>query len=78
MPTLFVHAGIGAGPDHPLYSVVAELIRTLLPALEEFGLATAADVDIETLTRRLSEEAVAKNATVVGPSLVGVCSQKAE
>ena len=39
-PTLFVHAGIGAGPDHPLYSVVADLIRTLLPALEQSGLAT--------------------------------------
>jgi 2-polyprenyl-3-methyl-5-hydroxy-6-metoxy-1,4-benzoquinol methylase len=70
-PALCVHAGIGAGPDHPLYSVVADLIRALLPALEELGLATAADVDVETLRRRLSDEAVAAGGTAVGPSLVG-------
>jgi hypothetical protein len=51
--------------------VVADLIRALLPALEELGLATAADVDVETLRRRLSDEAVAAGGTAVGPSLVG-------
>lgn len=77
-PVLYVHAGIGAGPDHPLYSVIADLIRTLLPSLEKLGLATAADVDVETLTRRLSDEVAANNGTVVGPSLVGAASRKPE
>lgn len=45
---------------------------------EGFGMATPADVDIETLTRRLGDEVVARNATVVGPSLVGACSRKPE
>ncbi|MCU1276406.1 MAG: hypothetical protein JWO48_3837 [Bryobacterales bacterium] len=76
VPALYVHAGIGAGPDHPLYSVIADLIRTLLPSLEKLGLATAADVDVETLTRRLSDEVAASNGTVVGPSLVGATSRK--
>ena len=49
-----------------------------LPALEEFGLATEAEADIETLTRRLSDEVVGKNGTVVGPSLVGASSRKPE
>jgi SAM-dependent methyltransferase len=73
-PILFVHAGIGAGPDHPLYSVVTDLLRTLLPALEEFGLAGKADVDIENLRGRLSDEVVSGGGTVVGPSLVGAAS----
>jgi SAM-dependent methyltransferase len=73
-PILFVHAGIGAGPDHPLYSVVTDLVRTLLPTLEEFGLAARTDVDIENLRRRLSDEVVSGGGTVVGPSLVGAAS----
>jgi hypothetical protein len=77
-PALFVHAGIGAGPEHSLYSVVVDLIRTLLPALVELSLATEADVDIETLTRRLSDEVVANRGTVVGPSLVGASSRMPE
>jgi hypothetical protein len=77
-PALYEYAGIGAGPDHPLYSVVVNLIRTLLPALEELGLATPAEVDVETLTRRLSDEVVATSGTVVGPSLVGASSRKPE
>jgi SAM-dependent methyltransferase len=76
-PRLFVHAGIGAGADHALYSVIADLMRTLLPALEETGVATAIEVDIENLRRRLSDEAVAAGGTAVGPSLVGACSRTA-
>jgi SAM-dependent methyltransferase len=75
-PRLFVHAGIGAGPDHPLYSVLTDLIRTLLPAMEELGLASRADVDIENLKRRLGDEVVSAGGTIVGPSLVGACSWK--
>jgi SAM-dependent methyltransferase len=77
-PMLTVHAGIGAGPDHPLYSVVTDLARTLLPAMEEFGVATQAEVDIETLRRRISDEVTAAGGTVVGPNLVGAFSQKPE
>jgi SAM-dependent methyltransferase len=76
-PALYVHAGIGAGQHHPLYSVVADLVRTLLPALEELAIATANEIDVDTLADRLSNEAVAESGTAVGPSLVGASARKA-
>jgi ubiquinone/menaquinone biosynthesis C-methylase UbiE len=75
-PALCLHAPIGAGPDHPLYSVVAETVRTLLPTLERLGIATAGEVDVETLATRISHEAVAAQGTVVWSSLVGAAARK--
>ncbi len=75
-PALYVHAGIGAGQQHPLYSVVADLVRTLLPALEELAIVTAKEIDVDTLAERISNEAVAESGTAVGPSLVGAATRK--
>jgi ubiquinone/menaquinone biosynthesis C-methylase UbiE len=75
-PTLLLQAGIGAGPDHPLYALVAETVRTLLPTLESLGIATANEVQIDTLARRISDEAVATSGTVVFKSLIGAAARK--
>jgi SAM-dependent methyltransferase len=74
-PTLSLHAAVGAGPNHPLYAHVAGFMRTLLPTFEALGVATAEDVDIETLERRVNEEAVAMDATLVWVSLIGAFSR---
>lgn len=73
-PALSLHAGIAAGSDHPLYTIVAETIRTLLPAVEELGLATTNQVDIDTLARRLSVEIVASQGTALWFSLIGAAA----
>jgi hypothetical protein len=70
-PSLSLQAGVGAGPNHPIYSSVARLMRSLLPAMERLGVATVDDVDIDTLARRIGAEAVEENATVVWISVVG-------
>jgi SAM-dependent methyltransferase len=75
-PKLSVHAAVGAGPEHPVYAAAAEFVRTVLPAIEAQGVATARDVDVETLASRISEEATATGATVVWWSLVGAATRK--
>jgi 2-polyprenyl-3-methyl-5-hydroxy-6-metoxy-1,4-benzoquinol methylase len=76
-PTLSAQAAIGAGRDHPLYAHIAGLIRTLLPSMETLGIATAREVDIETLQQRLGDEVVAAGATVVWVSLIGAAARTA-
>ena len=77
-PMLSAQAAIGAGPGHPLYAHMAGLMRTLLPTMESLGVATASEVDIETLEQRLADEVVAAEATIVWVSLIGAASRIAE
>jgi len=44
--------------------------------MERTGVATAAKVDIETLTARLREEVLARNATLVSPGMIGAWTRK--
>ena len=61
---------------HPVYAAAAEFVRTLLPAIEAHGVATAREVDIETLASRISDEVVGAGATVVWWSLIGAATRK--
>jgi SAM-dependent methyltransferase len=76
-PLLSVHAVAGAGSAHPLYAHIAGLMRTLLPTMESLGVATASEVDIETLEQRLSDEVTTTGATIVWVSLIEAVSCKA-
>jgi SAM-dependent methyltransferase len=73
--TTFVDAGLPApqvrmdgivasGDDWAGAGWTAENVRTLLPALERFGMATTAEIDIETLEARLRSELVAGGGVV--------------
>jgi hypothetical protein len=66
-----IESFVSAGMDSPTYEWVSETLRTLMPVAERFGLATAAEIDIDTLADRLRAEAVAAGATVVSPCIVG-------
>jgi SAM-dependent methyltransferase len=57
--------------DSPIYDQVAMITRTMLPVMEKMGIATAEEVDVDTLASRLRAETIAANATVVGPTLIG-------
>ena len=65
-----------SGPDSPVYAWVAQTTRTLLPLMERAGVATAAEVGLDTLADRLREEIVAADATVVPPPLIGAWARK--
>ena len=75
-PQTLQGARVESGPDSPVYDYVAQTTRTLLPLMERTGVATAAEVGLDTLADRLREEIVAADATVVPPPLIGAWARK--
>jgi SAM-dependent methyltransferase len=59
-----------AGPEGPLW-YYPDLLATVLPHLERLGIATAAEIDIDTLFERLRAEATRKEITAFLPRWVG-------
>ena len=75
-PETLQGARVESGPDSPVYAWLAETARTLLPLMERTGVASAAEVGVDTLAARLREEIVAADATVVPPPLIGAWTRK--
>jgi hypothetical protein len=75
-PETLQGARVESGPDSAVYAYVEQVTRTLLPLMERTGLATAAEVGLDTLAARLREEVVAADATVVPPPLIGAWARK--
>lgn len=75
-PRMTQLARVERGPDSPAYAYVAQMVRTLLPLMQRTGVATADEVDIETLADRMREEALARDATLVLPPLVAAWARK--
>ena len=67
-----IRGGLGAAP---WLHQTAELVRTLLPEMERTGVATAVEVDIETLGERLQREVTAGGGTIIGRSEIGAWSR---
>src|SRR5262249_18479631 len=70
-PRMILHARVERGPDSPIYNLVAQLTRVMLPLMQRTGVATAEEVGVETLAERMRAEAVALNATLIYPALIG-------
>jgi hypothetical protein len=70
-PEMSMASLAGGGPDSPIYDYVAGTLRSLLPLAERIGIATAAEVDIDTLAERLRRETIERRACIMVPPLVG-------
>ncbi|HET7503791.1 MAG TPA: class I SAM-dependent methyltransferase [Kofleriaceae bacterium] len=70
-PELLLTSWVSGGPEASTYEYLAHTIRSLLPAIVKFGIATAEEVDIETLAARLRAEVVAMDGAIVPSMLVG-------
>jgi SAM-dependent methyltransferase len=75
-PELHAETIVGGGPDFAGYAYLAGVIRSLLPAMERFGIATAAEVDIETLADRLRAETVASGGIITLQTIIGAAARK--
>lgn len=76
MPQMIQVAPVESGPDSPAYAYVTQTTRTLLPLMHRTGVATAGEVEIETLTARMREEAVGRQAMLVLPPLIAAWTRK--
>ena len=67
-PVLHFEAPMGGSETWAGYPYIANSFRSLLPLLEEFGIATAEEVDVNTLAERVRKEIVAsKHPAVLAP-----------
>ncbi len=55
-PTMHLESPIGAAKAWAGYRYMATIFRSLLPLLEKYGLATAEEVGVDTLTARIRQE----------------------
>lgn len=75
-PSMRMDVLIGGGDKFPGYEILAETIQSLLPAMERFGIATAAEVNVPSLAERMREEVMARNGVAFSPALIGAWSRK--
>jgi len=69
-PVMHLEALAGGGPDWGGYEHMASLVRILLPRMIEFGIATEAEVAVDSLPSRLCDEMAAHDSAAVTMSLV--------
>ncbi len=75
-PQMILGARIEGGQNSPAYEYVAQTVRSLLPMMEQFGVAKAEEVQIETLAQRMRDEVTTGGGVIVIPPLVGAWARK--
>jgi len=70
-PQMIMGARLEGSSDSLGYQIVAQVVKSLLPVMEKFGIANEKDIQVETLTQRLRDEVVSQGAVIVLPPLVG-------
>jgi len=76
IPRTILHGRLGEADDHATCEQLAAVTRSLLDPMQQLGVATEDEVQIETLADRLREAATKADATIVPPLFVGAWSRK--
>lgn len=69
-----LEAAVGGGAGAPAFAW-ADVIASMLPLMERFGIATAEEVGPETLADRLLADLAALQGIVIAPLLFGAWSR---
>ena len=75
-PHMRVDAVVSGAAESPVYMLLAEAVRSLVPALQKLNIASPAHVQIDSLADRIRNEVVARRAVVVSYGLVGAWTKK--
>jgi 2-polyprenyl-3-methyl-5-hydroxy-6-metoxy-1,4-benzoquinol methylase len=70
-PTMNAVTPVGCGPKWYGYDYMVGVLRSLLPLVNRSGLASASEIDIDTLAKRLLDDAVANQRVNFLPRVVG-------
>lgn len=71
-PTLRLEALAGGGASSSdVVQLLTDLMVILLPEMERLGVATAAELDLETLGARMQAEAITNSSVLVGQNQIG-------
>jgi SAM-dependent methyltransferase len=76
-PALVEHITAGGGSAmRPYCDNSAEIVRSLLPRMEQFGIAKAAEIQVDTLADRLERESILAECQITYIPLVGAWTTK--
>ncbi|MCW5716767.1 MAG: methyltransferase domain-containing protein [Bauldia sp.] len=76
-PAITGDCRVEAGPNSHAYDYLADSLRSLLPSMVEHGLATALEMDVDTLADRLRAESLARDLCFIFPLTVGAWARAA-
>jgi ubiquinone/menaquinone biosynthesis C-methylase UbiE len=77
-PHMSCEGQILAGPNMVEYEYAATTVRSLLPLILQFGIATEEEVGIDTLAERLQTEAVSQQLAVRGVDMISAWTRIAD
>jgi ubiquinone/menaquinone biosynthesis C-methylase UbiE len=77
LPHMHLDGLVVHGPEWNGYDYLAECLRSVLPLLTKFGIATAEEVDVDTYAERLRAETLNQASLVVVPLLIGAWTRTA-
>ena len=75
-PTMRMDTLVSGEEESSVYKLLAEAVRSLIPTLERLNIASAAQVEIETLMDRMRKEVAAKRGVAMSYGLVGAWSKR--
>lgn len=75
-PTIKAEVPVGGEPGSFIYRWFAETLRSLLPRIEQFGLASSDELDLDTLVARMEAEAVTLRPQLIGPLQFGAWTRR--
>jgi hypothetical protein len=75
-PKMRMDAVVSEEGDSPVYTLVAEAVRSLEPTLEKLSIACAARVEIDSLADRMRKEVLAKRGVAMSYGLFGAWARK--
>jgi ubiquinone/menaquinone biosynthesis C-methylase UbiE len=75
-PTMKAEVPVGGEPGSFVYPWVTETLRSILPRAEEFGIAKAVDLDIDSLIARMEAEARDRHVQFTGPLQFGAWARR--
>jgi hypothetical protein len=64
------------GPNSPFYEWITESFRSIAQRAAAAGFVKESEFDIDALERQLRQEAVSRNASIPGPTMVGCFARK--
>jgi 2-polyprenyl-3-methyl-5-hydroxy-6-metoxy-1,4-benzoquinol methylase len=70
-PAVTAATPVACGPATGGYGYLVAVLRSLLPLIERTGIATASEVDIDTLAVRMHDDAIAHERVLFLPRVVG-------
>ena len=70
-PTIKAEVPVGGEPGSFVYRWLTETLRSLLPRIEEYGLNSADNLQIDTLVMRMEAEARTRQTQLLGPLQFG-------